>query len=33
MQMGKESMAECPMMKGMDAKAGDAHKDHQGKQK
>ncbi|MGV3754090.1 MAG: hypothetical protein ACO1QS_01755 [Verrucomicrobiota bacterium] len=33
MQMGKESMAECPMMKGMDAKTGDAHKDHQGKQK
>lgn len=26
MQMGKESMAKCPMMKGMDEKSGDAHK-------
>lgn len=33
MQLGKESMAQCPMMmKGMDAKAGEAHKDHPGKQ-
>ena len=32
MQMGKESMAKCPMMKGMkgmDEKSGDAHKEHQ----
>ncbi len=31
MQMGKESMSMCPMMKGMkgmDGKADDAHKDH-----
>jgi len=31
MQMGKESMSQCPMMKGMkgmDEKSGDAHKDH-----
>ncbi len=29
MQMGKESMAKCPMMKDMDDKSGDAHKEHQ----
>jgi hypothetical protein len=31
MQMGKESMAQCPMMKdmkGMGDKSGDAHKEH-----
>ncbi len=31
MEMGKESMAKCPMMKdmkGMDDKPGDAHKEH-----
>jgi len=31
MEMGKESMAQCPMMKGMkgmDEKSGDAHKAH-----
>ena len=36
MQMGKESMAQCPMMKGMkgmDAKSGEAHKAHQKEQK
>jgi hypothetical protein len=33
MQTGKESMAQCAMMKGMDTKPGDAHKDHQPKQK
>ena len=36
MQMGKESMAKCPMMKGMkdmDEKSGDAHKEHQKEQK
>ena len=36
MQMGKESMAKCPMMKGMkgmDDKSGDAHKEHQPEQK
>ena len=36
MQMGKESMAQCPMMKGMkdmDDKSGDAHKKHQKEQK
>lgn len=33
MQMGKESMAKCPMMKGMDEKSGDAHKEHQQEQK
>lgn len=39
MQMGKESMAKCPMMKGMkgmkgmDDKSTDAHKDHQTEQK
>ena len=35
MQMGKESMAQCPMMKGMkgmDDKSGDAHKEHQKEQ-
>ena len=38
MQMGKESMTQCPMMKemmgkkGMDNKSGDAHKEHQNKQ-
>jgi hypothetical protein len=35
MQMGKESMAKCPMMKGMkgmDDKSGDAHKAHQTEQ-
>jgi hypothetical protein len=26
MQMGKESMSQCPMMKGMDEKSGDAQK-------
>ncbi len=34
MQMGKESMAQCPMMKrmkGMDNKSGDVHKEHQNK--
>jgi hypothetical protein len=32
MQMGKESMSQCPMMKGMkgmDEKSGNAHKEHQ----
>ena len=33
MPMGKDAMAKCPMMKGMDEKSGDAHKDHQEKQK
>ena len=36
MQMGKESMSQCPMMKGMkgmDDKSGDAHKEHQQEQK
>ncbi len=36
MQMGKESMAKCPMMKGMkgmDEKSSDAHKGHQTEQK
>ena len=36
MQMGKESMAQCPMMKGMkdmDEKSGDGHKEHQKDQK
>jgi len=33
MQMGKDSMSGCPMMKGMGGKWGDAHKQHQqGKQ-
>jgi hypothetical protein len=26
-QMGKESMSQCPMMKGMDEKSGDAQKE------
>ena len=33
MQMGKESMAQCPMMKGMNGKSADAHKEHQAEQK
>ena len=33
MPMDKDAMAKCPMMKGMDEKSGDAHKDHQEKQK
>ena len=36
MQMGKESMSQCPMMKGMkgmDEKSGDAHKEHKDAQK
>ena len=33
MQMGKESMSQCPMMKGMDEKSGDAHKGHQQEKK
>jgi nitrogen fixation/metabolism regulation signal transduction histidine kinase len=36
MQMGKESMAQCPMMKGMkdmDDKSKGAHKEHQQEQK
>jgi hypothetical protein len=36
MQMGKESMAQCPMMKdmkSMDDKSGDAHKEHQAQHK
>ena len=33
MQMGKESMSQCPMMKGMDAKAAGAPHDHQEEQK
>ena len=36
MQMGADSMAQCPMMKGMknmDAKSADAHKEHQAEQK
>jgi|ERR1035438_7050765 hypothetical protein len=39
MQMGKESMSQCPMMKDMkgmkaaDDKSGDAHKEHQAEQK
>ena len=36
MQMGKESMAQCPMMKGMkdmDKKSADAHKGHKTDQK
>ena len=28
MQLGKESMSQCPMMKDMDEKSGDAHKEH-----
>ena len=36
MEMGKESMSQCPMMKGMkgmDEKSGDAHKEHKDAQK
>ena len=36
MQLGKESMAKCPMMKGMKGmggKSADAHKGHQTEQK
>ena len=33
MQLGKESMSQCPMMKDMDEKSGDAHKKHQEEQK
>ena len=36
MQMGKESMSQCPMMKGvkgMDDKSAGAHKKHQQEQK
>jgi hypothetical protein len=36
MQMGKESMSQCPMMKGMkamDEKSGTEHKEHQKEQK
>jgi len=36
MQMGKDSMSQCPMMKGMkgmDDKSGGAHKEHQEEQK
>ena len=36
MQMGKESMSQCPMMKGikgMDDKSAGAHKEHQQEQK
>ena len=29
MQMGKESMSQCPMMKGMDENSAGAHKEHQ----
>jgi vancomycin resistance protein YoaR len=29
MEMGKESMAKCPMMKDMDDKSGDDHKEYQ----
>lgn len=29
MQSGKESMSQCPMMKNMDEKSGDDHKEHQ----
>jgi hypothetical protein len=35
MQMGKESMAQCPMMKGMndmDGSSADTHKEHQHEQ-
>ena len=28
MQMGKESMSQCPMMKGMDGASAEVHKDH-----
>jgi hypothetical protein len=33
MQMGKESMSQCPMMKDMDEKSPDAHKEHHEEQK
>ena len=36
MQMGRESMAKCPMMKsmkGMDGKSGDSHKEHHQEEK
>jgi len=33
MQLGKESMSKCSMMKDMDEKSGDAHKKHQEEQK
>ena len=33
MEMGKESMAQCPMMKGMDAKSATPHKNHHEEQK
>lgn len=33
MQMGKESMSKCPMMKEMDEKSSDDHKEHQQEQK
>jgi len=33
MQMGKESMSQCPMMKDMDDKSAGAHKEHQAEQK
>lgn len=32
MQMGKESMSKCPMMKEMDEKSSDDHKEHQKEQ-
>jgi Spy/CpxP family protein refolding chaperone len=31
MEMGKESMSKCPMMKGMDEKSDGAHAEHHGK--
>jgi len=33
MQMGKESMSKCPMMKEMDEKSSDDHNEHQKEQK
>jgi Flp pilus assembly protein TadB len=30
MEMGKESMESCPMMKGMDEKSMNAHREHDG---
>lgn len=33
MQMGKESMSQCPMMMGMDEKSAGDHKSHEGKHK
>lgn len=33
MQMGKESISRCPMMKDMDEKSAGAHKEHQEEQK